>query len=100
MSNAKDTLEQALGIISNEVGKLEKLANYPNSISDDDTPPLDKQSSTILTDYIKALVLVRKDDRDAAKGENLGTKSDDELNALAKEALKYLNINDKGEDDE
>lgn len=88
MSNPSKTLEQALSIIEREVGKLEKLSNLPNC-----TDPLDRSQAAILTDYVKALITARKDEREQAKGDDLHKKSDTELDQLAAEALKYLQSN-------
>ena len=96
MSEVADSLEKALNIIKIELDKLEKLSNLsnsPDSPSDEKNQLLllDRSDGMMLTDYIKALVLARKEEREAAKGDNLGAKTDDELTLLAKEAIKYLN---------
>ena len=91
MSNATDSLEQALRIVKTELDKLEKLSDQDVTPSkNNQLLPLDRSNGMMLTDYIKALILARKEEREAAKGDNLGTKTDDELTKLAREAVKFL----------
>lgn len=77
-----DIVDLALNAVDKEVKKL-----HAKSLLDQ---PLDRSEASCLTDYIKALIVVRKDEREAAKSESINTKSDDELNRLAEEALVYL----------
>ena len=77
-----DSLEKALDIINGEVIKLAKLAECAD--------PLERGHAAMLNDYVKTLVSVRKDEREQARGEDLAARSDEELDELAKEALKYL----------
>lgn len=76
------TLETALAIVEVEVAKLARLAQ--------DVDPIDKAHSAMLTDYIKVLVSVKKDDRESFKAEDLESKSDTELQALLADAVAYL----------
>ena len=85
---AQELLEQTLNIISNEINKL---ANSSKS----EKKSLSRTESQILTDYTKTLITYTKNEREEAQAEDLFTKSDDELDALAKEALDYLSSIDK-----
>jgi hypothetical protein len=82
MSNAIDSLDKALLIVTQEVEKL--------FVKSKDVKPLDRSEASALTDYIKTLVIVRKDERDAIKSDPMSSKTDDELKDLAKQALEYL----------
>lgn len=89
MSNATDVLDKALDTLTREIDKL-----FVKSQGED---PLDRSDASSLTDYIKTLIIVRKDDRDAAKADPMSTKSDEELFDLAKQAIEYLNQTEEKE---
>lgn len=82
MSETVNILDLALDTITKEVRKLHAKSTLAE--------PLDKFEANCLTDYVKALIVVRKDERDAAKSDSMAIKSDDDLNLLAAEALNYL----------
>ena len=84
MSITHKALEEALEIIDKDISKIKKLAEA------DET--LDRGEATKLTDYIKTLLSVHKEEREQAKSDNLPGKSDDELEDLAKKALDFLNL--------
>lgn len=83
MAGVTDTLDKALEILNKEIDKL-----YTKSQAE---ALLDRSEASNLTDYIKTLVAIRKDDREAAKADPMSTKSDEDLMTMAKEALDYLN---------
>lgn len=86
-------LEKALAIVGDELDKL--------GILSEGEEPLEGRQSSSLTDYVKVLLLVNKDDREQAKGENLESKGDEDLEALARQAVKFLNKEPKnGETDD
>ena len=78
-----DTLQDALSIIHKDVEKIKKLS--------EDDKTLDRTEATKLTDYIKTLIAVHKEEREQLKSDSLTTKSDDDIEELAKQALEYLN---------
>ena len=82
MSNSINILDKALQIVVQEVNKLH--------VKSQGEVPLDRSEASALTDYIKTLIIVRKDERDASKSDPISNKTDDELKDLAKQALKYL----------
>ena len=82
MSTTYETLDNALEILDKDLSKIKKLA--------EDEKTLDRNEATKLTDYIKTLISVHKDEREQAKSTNLLAKSDDELEELAKQALEFL----------
>lgn len=75
-------LDKALEIVIQEVDKLH--------IKSKSEALLDRAEASALTDYIKTLVMIRKDDREAFKSDPMSNKTDDELKDLAKQALEYL----------
>ena len=82
MTLPNNILAKALSIIANEVDKLEVLSGKATH--------LDRSEASILTDYVKTLVSVRKDERDIAKSDDIQGKSDEELLKLAQEAMDYI----------
>ena len=76
------TLEEALDILDQDIAKIKTLAAAPET--------LDRSEASKLTDYIKVLIAVNKEEREQIKSENLLSKSDEDLEELAKEALKFL----------
>jgi len=82
-----DVLDKALGIVEREIYKLEGTAHSANGLTRND--------AAVLTDYIKVLVTVRKDDRESVKAENLAGIPDDDLERLAREALAHLDKTEK-----
>ena len=89
MTSPAKTLESALQIIEKEITKLSKMSNLRK------TKPLDRQEANSLAEYIRVLIIARKDEREESKGEKLPQKSDNELEALAQEALTYLQSQEK-----
>jgi hypothetical protein len=77
------TTENALSILAKDVKKIEDLAKEDST--------LDKVEATKLTDYIKTLIAVHKEEREQVRADQLVTKSDEELENLAKQALEFLN---------
>jgi len=75
-------------IMEREIKKLEKL-------SKSSPEPLSKTDAQILTDYLKTIVISRKDDREAAKLESLQTLSADDLQDLARQALAVIDEGDR-----
>lgn len=92
MSSGK-SLDKALKIIAQEIDKIAQLSTFSKTEEGDSEFLLDRNTASILTDFVRVLVTVRKDERDQAKGEDLQGKSDEELATLAQEALKYLEKN-------
>ena len=78
-------LESSLQTLKNE---LTKLAN----LSHTETDPLDQSQATTLNNYVKTLLLASKSEREAQvlDLDSVATLSDMELNALAVEALNFL----------
>ncbi len=81
---------KSLQIINRE---LEKIDTYSKS----NPEPLERSDSSSLTDYLKTLLLLNKEDREASKGMNWQTKSDEELEQLAQEAFKFIKETPKNE---
>ena len=75
-------LDTALEIVAGEVSKLKVRSEAEEALS--------KEESDMLNNYVKTLVLLNKDEREASKALDLKTKSDDELAELAKEAMAFL----------
>lgn len=90
-----NALDKALSIISDEINKIQLLSQH--SVSDDGNHSyhLDRSTAAILTDYVKVLVAVRKEERDSNKEDPLAVKTDEEIAALAEEAIKFLDIKPK-----
>lgn len=66
-----------------EIKKLEELSRGSDE-------PLDRNQAAILNDYLKSILLARKDEREVARNENLTAMNDDDLAALARKALEEL----------
>ncbi len=92
MSTIDKTLEDALDILDKDITKIKKLSS--------DKKTLDRGESSKLTDYIKTLLLVRKEDREQLKSENVLTKSDQELEELAKQAIEFLKEDEEKDTEE
>jgi hypothetical protein len=86
------TLEDALEIVDQDVKKIKKIAESNDT--------LDRNEANKLTDYIKTLISVHKDEREQLKSTNLLAKTDEELEALAMEAMKFLEDNEPEEEQE
>ena len=84
-------LDVAIQIVCMEVSKLQV-----KSLAND---PLGRESSISLNEYIKTLISLQKENREAAKGMKLNTMTDEELEALAKEALEVLSDDKEIEDE-
>lgn len=86
-------IQQVSEIIEKEIDKIRKL-------SEESEEPLERANATILNDYLKSLVMARKDEREIAKSEALAQMQDSELEKLAAEALKFLEETkgDKGDE--
>ena len=91
-STTYKTLESALDIISEDIAKIKTL-------SAGDTT-LDRSEANKLTDYIKALLSVHKEEREELKSLSLQSKGIDDLEDLAKEALTSLGMTPEGDDEE
>lgn len=81
-------ISKALQIINREIDKLAKL-------SEESPESLDRSDSSNLNDYLKSLLLLSKEDREVAKSSNWQSKGDEELEELAKEAIKFIEENKK-----
>ena len=86
------TLEKALSIISREVDKLDQLSKYSQNEEGNAAYTLDRDASNMLVNYVKTLVSVNQEWREQAKSDDLATRTDEELNALALEALAHLEV--------
>jgi hypothetical protein len=84
MSTTYKTLEAALEIVDNDILKIKKMAESEHT--------LDRGEASKLTDYIKTLISVHKEEREALKSDSLPTKGTAELEDLAKEALELLGM--------
>ncbi len=91
MSVTHKTLEEALAIVHEDIEKIKKLSEGEET--------LDRTEANKLTDYIKALIAVHKEEREQVKAENLLAKSDSDLEDLAKQALEFLREEDQETDD-
>lgn len=76
-------IDQMTITMEREIRKLEELSRNSEE-------PLDRTNATILNDYLKSILLARKDEREVARNENLTAMGDDDLASLAREALKEL----------
>jgi hypothetical protein len=65
-----------------EIQKLEELSRGD--------APLDRTNATILNDYLKSILMARKDERETVRNETLIALADDDLTALAREALNVI----------
>ena len=79
-------IDQMTATMNREIKKLEELSRNSDE-------PLDRTNAAILNDYLKSILLARKDEREVARNENLTAMGDDDLAALAREALKELEGN-------
>ena len=89
MSNTDNMLEEALSILDADLNKIKVLSKAEST--------LDRAEATKLTDYIKVLIAVQKEDREQRRADNLKVKSDTEIEELAQQALKYLQLEEKKE---
>lgn len=92
MSTTYKSLETALEIVDNDILKIKKMAESEHT--------LDRSEANKLTDYIKTLLSVHKEEREALKSDSLPTKGTAELEDLAKEALESLGLLPDEEDAE
>jgi len=98
MANVSKTLETALEIIENEISKLKKLSKLSKlQRSKSKSQPLDRNDVASLTEYVRSLVIARKDEREETKGESLETRTDSEIDSLALQAINYLEAHKKDE---
>lgn len=88
----EQVLEIAAQIVNHEIDKLKKLSEGENILA--------RESAQILNDYIKSLILLQKEEREALKGLGLETKTDKELEELARQALAVLEASKENEDSE
>jgi len=77
-------LEEALEIIGKDVEKIKVLATSEGT--------LDKTEASKLTDYIKTLINVHKEEREQNKADSLLTKTDTEMEDLVAEAIEFLKV--------
>ena len=84
--NPSDLLAKSLTIISNELSKLQELSTNTKD-------SLGKDCADIVNNYVLALTRLKEDERKDVKIDAVESKSDEELNKLAAEALKYLEGN-------
>jgi hypothetical protein len=80
--DVESILGDAIAIIRQDVDKIKDLSKAEI--------PLDRIEAAKLTDYIKVLINVNKNEREIEKLEKLNTISDEELSKLAKEALATM----------
>lgn len=92
MSTTYKTLESALEIVSEDIAKIKKLSQKDAT--------LDRSEANKLTDYIKALLSVHKEEREELKALSLQTKGIEDIEDLAKEALEFLGLAPEDEDEE
>lgn len=76
-------IDQMTATMEREIKKLEELSRGSDE-------PLDRNQAAILNDYLKSILLARKDEREVARNENLTAMNDDDLAALARKALEEL----------
>lgn len=74
-------LNRSLHIIQAEIQKVEKK-DFSNL--------LDPKSAATINDYIRTLLALKKEDRQAAIQDDIGKLSDKELTTLAQQALKFI----------
>ena len=92
MSTTYKTLESALDIIDQDIAKIQKLSKEEKT--------LDRSEANKLTDYIKALLSVHKEEREEIKSLSLQSKGTDDLEELAKQALDTLGLLPEEEQEE
>ena len=92
MSTSYKALESALDIVSEDIAKIKKLSEAAET--------LDRAEANKLTDYIKALLSVHKEEREELKAMSLQTKGVEDLEDLAKEALDFLGLTPDEEEPE
>ena len=77
----KKLIDVSLGIIQSEIGKLKAVSSESQ---------LDSSQARILTDYVKTLVVVDKNNKDNPADSDVDEMSEEELLALATEAIKVV----------
>lgn len=76
-------LNKGVEVLHNEIDKLMHM-------STNEETPLSGEHSRLLTDYLRVLLLMSKNERNQRLEESLAEMSDKELNELAKEATRFL----------
>ena len=77
----KRLIELSLGIISEEIGKLRAVSSQGQ---------LDSSQARILTDYVKTLVVVDKNNKENPADSDVEEMTEEQLLALAQEAIKAV----------
>lgn len=80
-ANVDDLLQQGLSIIQDEIKKLQ--SNQVDQL-------LDPKASASLNDYLRTLLAMKREERQANMEEDLEKLNDQELHALAKQAMKFI----------
>ena len=77
-------LQQGLAVIQQELSKIEK--NQVDEL-------IDRQAAMTLNEYLRTLIAMKKEGRQANMEEDLNKIEDEDLKVLAKQATEYLKKN-------